>query len=438
MIIPLFLLTLSFLDQYSALNPEIQKLLSKTPVFDGHNDLPYQLRLHLQNQIGKSSTYDFKTDLSKSPQAWQINPLNNKTHFIATDLTRAKNGFLSAQFFSAYVSCGSQYKDAVRQTFEQIDLIKRLSEMYPEDMQFCESEKCVRDCFRNGKFASLIGLEGGHHLDSSLALIRIYHDLGVRYIAFNHFCNTPWSDYCDSNFHNGITDFGLKVVQEMNRVGMIIDLSYTSHQTMRQTISNSKLPVMFSHSQAFGQFNTTKNIPDDVLISLKENNGIMMVNFIGEFLCEKMNESCGIESVLDHLNYVRELLGGSGNLGIGSAFDGISLAVKGLEDVSKFPVIFERLYEDFEWSLEELEGLASDNLLRVMRDNEQGLINEDVDESWIDKTDLENSDNVEVCRTDLFLYKNEDESTTTEINTTSGSFSIIGNVMAIYFCMLNF
>ena len=295
--------------------------------------------------------------------------------------------------------------------------------MYPDDMQFCTTASCVREAWKSNKFASLIGMEGGHHIDSSMAMIRVFHYLGARYMTLTHFCNTPWADHSSQDdseqglpdLIGGLTDFGKQVVAEMNRVGMMIDLAHVSADVMRDALEISTVPVMFSHSQAFGQYDNTRNAPDDVLLMLKENDGTIMVNFYGGYLCGKHPSStCGMESVIDHLNYIRTLLGQSRNIGLGGDFDGVPSTVEGLEDVSMYPKIFDELYTIHGWSLDELKGLASENILRVLEETEK-YANEQIPkndwvEDWLSRESIDRvdalfpDDDMKTCMTDYDLH----------------------------------
>ena len=265
---------------------EIDQLLKNHPVLDGHNDLPYLLRLDLQNTI-TDGRYNYLQNLAKNASDWQ-------SGFVMTDYPRSIEGYHLGQLWSVFVECGSQYKDAVRQTLEQIDLVKRLANEYPDIMSYCSTSDCVRKAWSEGKFASLTGMEGGHSIDNSIAMIRIYAQLGVRYMTLTHNCNTPWSDnnlQDDPNSETpdklfGITDFGRDILKEMNRYGMVIDLSHVTEQVMKQALSVSEAPVMMSHSNAKGVYNHPRNVPDDVLWMLKNNDGVIMLNAFTDFVAD--------------------------------------------------------------------------------------------------------------------------------------------------------
>ncbi|KAF3425039.1 hypothetical protein E2986_13278 [Frieseomelitta varia] len=275
------------------------------------------------------------------------------------------------QFWAAYVHCKSQFKDAVPLTLRQIDVIKRLVAKYPKDLQFATKAKHIEEAWSNGKIASLIGVEGGHSIDSSLAVLRLYYELGVRYMTLTHMCNTPWADasVVDDGSVRNLTKFGQAVVLEMNRLGMLVDLAHVSHNVMRETLAVTKAPIIFSHSSVFSLCRNYRNVPDDVLHMVKKNNGIVMVNFYSEFINCDSSRNATIQDVIDHINYIRNLIGAN-HVGIGSDYDGVESLPEGLEDVSKYPELFDRLYESDvtpRWTKEELEKLAGRNLIRVLK-----------------------------------------------------------------------
>ncbi|KZC12181.1 Dipeptidase 1, partial [Dufourea novaeangliae] len=337
--------------------------LDSVPLIDGHNDLPFNLYSKLNNKL---AGFDLKKDLSND-SIW--GKVACKSCF--TDLPRLRKGKVGAQFWAAYVRCDSQYKDAVQLTLRQIDVIKRLVARYPNDLEFVTEADNIETAWRNGKIASMIGVEGGHSIDSSLAVLRLYYELGVRYLTLTHSCNTPWADASpinENSVHN-LTDFGVVVVHEMNRLGMLVDLAHVSHNVMRKVLAVTKAPIIFSHSSAFSICNNYRNVPDDVLHSVKENNGIVMVNFYSHFVNCNSSRNATIQDVIDHINYIRNLIGPD-HVGIGADYDGISQVPEGLEDVSKYPDLFDRLYEsnvEPGWTREDLEKLAGRNLIRVFK-----------------------------------------------------------------------
>ena len=418
-------------QQQQQLNSDpISALLNEAPILDGHNDLPWVIRECKSNTI-YDGNYDFKINLRENPQKWYENCSSmryNDTSFVATDFPRLQMGGVGAQFWSIYVGCSSQYADAIRQTVEQADIVKRLTEANSDVMEFCGDADCVRNAWSKNKFASLMGMEGGHSIDSSMAMIRVFYNLGVRYMTLTHFCNTPWADYSEQtdvdlglqgkDYIGGMTDFGKKVVQEMQRVGMLVDISHVSFETMLDALSVAKAPVIFSHSNARTVFDHSRNAPDEVLLKLKENQGIIMVNFVPQFTAEDW-QNADYRNVADHLDYIKELIGVD-HVGLGGDFDGVTATVKGLEDVSTYPVLLRELYENRNWSVEDLKKLTSGNILRVLDQSQKYARDQDrldFQEDWISKQDISRISDVDViedskflpqCMTDLNLHPETD------------------------------
>ncbi|CAL7944393.1 unnamed protein product [Xylocopa violacea] len=358
-----FLLVIGLSIGLSINNFKGSNALDSAPLIDGHNDLAYNLYALLNNNLDK---FDLTKNLSDD-KIWGMNACNS----CYTDLPRLRKGKVGAQFWAAFVGCDSQYKDAVQLTMRQIDVIKRLVNKYPNDLQFVTEADSIEEAWKNGKIASMIGVEGGHSMDSSLAVLRLYYELGVRYMTLTHMCNTPWADSSlvnDSAVHN-LTEFGAAVIYEMNRLGMLVDLSHVSHNVMRHVLLRTKAPIMFSHSSAFSVCHNYRNVPDDVLHMVKKNNGVVMVNFYSGFVNCNSSRNATIQDVVDHINYIRNLIGAD-YVGIGADYDGVSSMPEGLEDVSKYPDLFDRLYESNvnpRWTKEELEKLAGRNLIRVFK-----------------------------------------------------------------------
>ncbi|XP_009467629.1 PREDICTED: dipeptidase 2-like [Nipponia nippon] len=347
------------------------ELMEDARLIDGHNDLVLRLRIFYQNRLSKVNLREL-----------------NKTH---TNLVKLQAGYVGAQFWSVYVICSAQNKDAVRLTLEQIDVVKRMCNSY-EELELVTTSQGISDSRR---IACLIGIEGGHSIDSSLATLRMYYDLGVRYMTLT-------SESSSKGIHNfypsvtGLTAFGQEVVKEMNRLGMLIDLSHTSYSTAKAALNISKAPVIFSHSSAFSICNHSRNVPDDILQQLKKNKGIIMVTFNADVL------ACGrkvvnVSTLADHFDHIKKIAG-SESIGIGGDYDGVERFPEGLEDVSKYPSLIEELLRRG-WNEMELRGVLRENFLRVFREVEKvrtisGLM--DVGESEIPQEVVQNS-----CRLDL-------------------------------------
>ncbi|XP_077568944.1 dipeptidase 1 isoform X3 [Stigmatopora nigra] len=323
--------------------------MSETPLIDGHNDLPWQLRIQFNNQLNKVD----------------LNTLE-KTH---TNIPKIKMGRLGAQFWSAYVPCESQYKDAVRQTLEQIDVIHRMCQKYPDVFMFAKSSRDIIDAFAQNKTASLIGVEGGHSIDSSLGTLRTMYQLGVRYLTLTHSCNTPWADNwlvdtgSEPSEHNGLSPFGEQLIEEMNRIGMLIDLSHVPVSVMHEVLYISKAPVIFSHSSAFAVCPHKRNVPDEVLKRVNETGGIVMINFFNDYV--SCSHTATVANVADHFDHIRKVAGVR-IIGFGGDYDGVDRLPEGLEDVSKVPNLVAELLRRG-WSEQEIKAALSENLLRVFK-----------------------------------------------------------------------
>ncbi|XP_071877899.1 dipeptidase 1 isoform X1 [Bombus fervidus] len=336
----------------------VRQVLSEVPLIDGHNDLPWNIRNFVHNQLAE---FDFDKDLR------QVAPWS-KSAWSQTDLVRLRQGMVGGQFWAAYVPCESQHLNAVQLTLEQVDLIKRLIEKYSQHMQFAASSTEILDAHERGRIASLIGVEGGHSLGSSLAVLRTLYQLGVRYLTLTHTCNTPWAKSSsvedEEEDGGGLTAFGKTVVQEMNRLGMLIDLSHTARATMRDALRASKAPVIFSHSSAFAICNSSRNVPDDILRQLAANGGLVMVTFYNYFV--KCGSQATVSDVAEHIYYIKNLIGVD-HIGVGGDFDGINKTPRGLEDVSKYPELFAELLRSGNWNVYDLKKVAGLNLLRVLQ-----------------------------------------------------------------------
>lgn len=253
--------------------------------------------------------------------------------------------------------------DAVQLALEQIDLILRLTDSDEKSMKLVTTTSEIIAAHKNGLIGSLIGVEGGHCIGSSLGVLRSMYSLGVRYLTLTHTCDTSWGGTADS-VEKGLSSFGRSIVKEMNRLGMIIDLSHTSDATARDVFETTRAPVIFSHSAARSLCNLTRNIGDDFLRMIAENGGLVMVSFYS------LHVTCGktatIDDVIAHINYIRTVAGEQ-HVGIGAGYDGIDSTPKGLENVSKYPNLFSKLLEDPTWSEESLSLLAGKNFLRVLK-----------------------------------------------------------------------
>lgn len=337
------------------LRKEAERIMQETPVIDGHNDLPWQLLNNFNNELQKE-----KANLT----------ILAGTH---TNIPKLRAGFVGGQFWSAYVPCDTQNKDAVKRTLEQIDVIHRMCQMYPETFMCVTDSKGIRQAFQERKVASLVGVEGGHSIDSSLGVLRALYHLGMRYLTLTHSCNTPWASNWlvdtgdDKAQERGLSSFGQSVVRELNRLGVIIDLAHVSVDTMNATLRLSKAPVIFSHSSAYELCKHRRNVPDDILRLVKETGSLVMVNFFNDYVACKAEAT--LSQVADHLDHIKKVAG-AGAVGFGGDFDGVSRLPSGLEDVSKYPDLVAELLRR-QWTEVEIKGALADNLLRVFEAVEQ-------------------------------------------------------------------
>jgi membrane dipeptidase len=362
-------------------------LLSRTPILDGHNDLPWALR-----ELGRS-------DLDGVDLASGI----PDTH---TDLPRLRAGGVGAQFWSVFVPSTLAGEAAVAATLEQIDLTRRLVSRYPGAMELALTADDVERILAGGKVASLLGAEGGHSIASSLGVLRSLYALGVRYMTLTHNDNVPWADSAtDEPAAGGLTEFGRAVVAEMQRLGMLVDLSHTAPATMRDALGAARGPVIFSHSSARAICDHPRNVPDDVLQSLAAGGGVCMVTFVPAFVSEECRQwdlgvaadmrergldpkdysermraaaeraashprpNATVAQVADHVEHVRAVAGVE-HVGLGGDFDGTDQLPEGLSDVSMYPALFAELTRRG-WTEADLAQLASGNILRVLREAEK-------------------------------------------------------------------
>ena len=362
-------------------------LHAKVPLIDGHNDLPWQIRRKANRDV------------------WSID-LDQPQPDFHTDIPRLREGMLGAQFWSVYVPVSMQGKEATRATMEEIDIVYEMIERYPDTFQLATTADEVEAAFAAGRIASMMGIEGGHSIDSSLGALRMFHKLGVGYMTLTHSRNIPWADSAtDTMAVDGLTEFGKEVVREMNRLSMLVDLSHVSPATMHDALDVTEAPVIFSHSSSFAMCNHVRNVPDDVLVRLAENNGVIMVTFVPGYISEetrlhgvKRNEErerlaalpeatdeavaegiaawneanptppATLAQVADHIDHVRQVIG-IDYIGIGGDYDGISSLPVGLEDVSTYPMLTAELVRRG-YSDEDILKILGGNVLRVMREAE--------------------------------------------------------------------
>lgn len=340
----------------------LHNALKTVPIVDGHNDLPYRLRLLVNNQLQR---VNLNSDL-------RLDPVWGNCSGCYTDIPRLRQGMVGGQFWVAYVLC--EAIDVVSETMQQIDVIKRFVKAYPAHFQLVDDAQGIEEAFRRGRIGSLIGVEGGHSINSSLAILRLYYDLGVRYLTLTHTCNTPWavSSTADDKglSTKGLTQFGKVVVREMNRLGMLVDLSHVAYQTMLDALNVSVAPVFFSHSSAWALCNHSRNVRDDVLRRVAKNDGVVMVNFFPGFIQCNSSVEASLQDVVDHINYIRKVAG-INHVGIGADYDGVEEMPKGLEDVSKYPKLLDRLFNNKpnepSWTDEDMKKLAGLNIIRVFK-----------------------------------------------------------------------
>ncbi|XP_045887801.1 dipeptidase 2 isoform X3 [Micropterus dolomieu] len=341
----------SLISGYST-RDRVHELMSRYPLIDGHNDLALQLRILHNNRLSQIDLHN----VSK----------------VATDITRLKAGYVQAQMFAVYVMCGAQDKDAVRLTLEQIDVVRRMCTEYQE-FELVTSAQELQNSEMRHKIACLISIEGGHSIDSSLPALRMFYQLGVRSMALTHTCNTPWAESSSKLYNvyqrqnNSLTHFGKAVVEEMNRLGMIVDLSHTSWDTSRAVLKHSKAPVIFSHSSSYSICNHSRNVPDWLLQELKQNRGLIMVNLHSKFI--SCRDEANVSRVADHFDHIKKVIGAE-SIGIGGDFEGAVRFPKGLEDVSKYPTLIQELLQR-NWTEIELAGVLRGNFLQVLKEVER-------------------------------------------------------------------
>ncbi|WP_328604817.1 dipeptidase [Amycolatopsis sp. NBC_00345] len=364
-------------------------LLDTTILADGHNDLAWELRLQAgANPVEAAAALD----------------LTVRQPSLQTDFPKLAEGKLGLQFWSVYVPCQFEGDSAVTAVLEQIELVHQLAERYPDRLRLVDTAAGAEAAFADGRIASLLGAEGGHSIAGSIGVLRSLRRLGVRYMTLTHNFNTTWADSgTDEPVHGGLTEFGREVVREMNEIGMLVDLSHVAPSTMRDALKVSSAPVIFSHSSCVAVNDHPRNIPDDVLAQLPANGGVAMVTFVPGFISAAVTAwddqlkaamaaagqnfldlgqrgrfaetwdappkpAATVADVVAHVEHAREVAG-IDHIGLGGDYDGVGTLPDGLEDVSKYPVLFAALMERG-WSDEECAKLAGRNTLRVLRDTE--------------------------------------------------------------------
>ncbi len=329
-----------------------KRILASTPLVDGHNDLPWAIRRD-----------------SAAPMDVHAYDLTKRTtgH---TDIERLRRGMVGGQFWSVYVPGDVADSGYARVQLEQIDIARRFIAMHPAHFQLALTSRDVRDAFKRKRIGSLIGMEGGHVIENSLGALRAYYALGARYMTLTHNVTLDWIDAAtDSATNGGLTEFGKEVVREMNRLGMMVDLSHVSPGSMSDALDVAEAPVIFSHSNARALADVPRNVPDSILRRLPANGGVVMITFVPGFLVTGgAREGATIANVADHIEHVKRVAGAD-HVGIGGDFDGIEIVVKGLEDVSTYPALFAELVRRG-WSDADLRKLAGENILRVMEKSE--------------------------------------------------------------------
>jgi membrane dipeptidase len=366
-----------------------RRVLRTTPLIDGHNDLPWAIR------ESKVATRDVEAyDLRK----------RTPKH---TDIERLRKGMLGGQFWSVYIPGEIKDSGYARVQLEQIDIARQVIAKYPDVFRLCPTALCVRQAFAAGRIGSMLGMEGGHAIENSLGALRAYYDLGARYMTLTHNVTLDWADAAlDKPTHGGLTRFGEEVVREMNRLGMLVDLSHVSPGVMSDALDVTEAPVMFSHSAARALVDHRRNVPDSILARLPKNGGVVMVTFVTSFISEKFRQrdraraakrqelaqrfgtdtasitrelstwdqanpapKVTLREVADHIEHIRKIAGVD-HIGIGSDFDGIDDVIEGLEDVSTFPALFAELARRG-WTEADLRKVAGENVLRVLETAEK-------------------------------------------------------------------
>jgi membrane dipeptidase len=378
------------------------RVLAGTPLIDGHNDLPWEIRSRFKGDL---AAVDLKSDTARLP-------FPPDSAALMTDIPRLRTGHVGGQFWSVWVPVEVKGFEAVQMTLEQIDLVKRMCARYPDDLAMAYSATDAYRIHQSHKVACLIGIEGGHQINNSLGVLRQMYAAGARYMTLTHTTNTDWADSAtDTPVHHGLTAFGGEVVREMNRLGMLVDLSHVSPDTMKAALAISEAPVIFSHSSARALVDHPRNVPDEILKTVGEKGGVVMVNFapgyisadrnnwdageaaertrfnsppyvglyigqperakaaLAEWVKDHPRPAATLAQVADHVEHIR-LLAGADHVGLGSDFDGIEDAPAGLEGVDKYPALLMELIKRG-WTDADVAKLAGGNVLRVMAEAER-------------------------------------------------------------------
>ena len=363
-------------------------LLARTLLVDGHNDLPWEIRTDSAHPRDVAA-YDIRARVRGM-----------------TDIPRMRAGHLGGQFWSIYIPGEIKDSGYARVQLEQFDIARRMIAAYPDALEFVTTADGLERAWRRGRVGSLLGLEGGHAIENSLGALRIDYELGARYMTLTHNVTLDWADAAlDTAAHGGLTRFGEEVVREMNRLGMLVDLSHVSPATMSDALNVTQAPVIFSHSAARALVDHPRNVPDSILARLPQNGGVVMVTFVPGFTSRAIHDSqesyqaqvaalqagvtdsvrrreivrefrrthpspkATIADIADHIDHVRRVAGVD-HVGLGGDFDGIDDTPVGLEDVSTYPNLFAELIRRG-WSDADLKKLAGQNVVRVLREAER-------------------------------------------------------------------
>ena len=355
-----------------------RRFLAANPIADGHNDVPWEIRAKAGMDVDR---YDLRGQSSGQ-----------------TDIPRLRAGGVGVQFWSVYIPGELKDSGFARIQLEQLDVARRMIAKYPESLMLATSSADVARARKAGKIASFLGMEGGHAIENSLGALRMYYALGARYMTLTHNVTLDWADAASGlPTHGGLTDFGRDVVREMNRLGMIVDLSHVSPATMSDALDVTQAPIIFSHSSARAVLDHPRNVPDSILARLPANGGVVRVTFVGSFISNRMREwnermraavgsiqdrdarnkaredwvkanprpNATVAELADHVEHVRKVAG-INHVGLGGDYDGTTELPDGMEDVSKYPVLFAELIMRG-WNDDDLRKLASENVLRVLR-----------------------------------------------------------------------